>query len=120
MAMATVRVSPGMLPPIINTTPNSPRVCTKVSTVADKSPGQASGSSTRHSVCQKESPLTAAASARSRGMASKARWMGCTMKGMLNTTEATTRPVKLKLSCTPKCVASQAPTGEAAPRPTSR
>ena len=57
-----VRVWPGMLPPTISTTPNSPSVCTKVSTIADSTPGQASGSSTRQKVDQKPSPLTAAAS----------------------------------------------------------
>ena len=62
MAMAIVFVSPGMLPPIISTTPNSPKVCTKVSTIADSTPGQASGNSTRQKVCQADRPLTAAAS----------------------------------------------------------
>ena len=109
-----------MLPPIISTTPNSPSVWTKVSTIADRMPGQASGSSTRQKVCQPLSPHTAAASARFSGIASKARCTGCTMKGMLNTSEAISRPAKLKVILMSKVSSIQAPNGEPAPSDTSR
>jgi hypothetical protein len=55
-------VSPGMLPPIISTTPNSPSVCEKGRAMAESSPGHARCSSIRQKVYQVLKPLTVAAS----------------------------------------------------------
>ena len=115
-----VRVSPGMLPPTISTTPNSPRVWTNVSTQADTTPGQASGSSTRQKVCHALRPLTWQASISGRGMDSNARCMGCTMNGTLNTTEASNKPQKLNASCTPSTCAAHCPSTDCPPTSTSR
>jgi hypothetical protein len=120
MEMATVRVSPGILPPTIRTTPNSPRVCANVITAAERTPGQASGSSMRIRACQKPSPQQRVASWMSGEIDSKARCMGCTANGMLKTTEATTRPVKLKASVPPVIASNQRPRGDCPPMATSR
>ena len=87
-ATDSTRVAPGMLPPIISTTPNSPIVWANVRTKADKRPGQASGSSIRRKVSQGVMPLTQAASRTSAGKASKARCIGCTANGRLISTES--------------------------------
>src|SRR5229473_6810905 len=47
MSMATVRVTPGMLPPTMSTTPNSPTVWAKLKAVPVINPGTESGSTTR-------------------------------------------------------------------------
>jgi len=90
-----------MLPPIISTTPNSPTVCATVSTSEETIPGHASGSSTRLNALQRDRPLTQAASRTSCGIASKARCIGCTAKGRLNTIEASSNPSKLNASGRP-------------------
>ena len=84
MAMEIVFVSPGMLPPTISTTPNSPSVCAKVSTIAERTPGQASGSSMRRKMRQRDRPQHPAAARTSPGIASKARCIGWMAKGRLN------------------------------------
>ena len=101
MAMAMVCVSPGMLPPTISTTPNSPSVWAKVSTMAETTPGQASGNSMRRSMRRGDMPQHSAASRTSGAIASKARCIGWMAKGRLKTTEATSRPWKEKVSWRP-------------------
>jgi hypothetical protein len=51
-------------------------------------------------------------------MASKARWIGCTRKGMLKITDASSSPTKLKVSRMPRFSPSQRPIGEAPPNDT--
>ena len=70
-----------MLPPIISTTPNSPTVCAKPSTLAVTKPGRASGSATLKKRSQGLARSVAAASSGRSGIASKACCSGCTTKG---------------------------------------
>ena len=118
--MLSVRVSPGMLPPTISTTPNSPSVCAAVRATPPSRPGHASGNSIRAKVRQLPSPDTQAASRSELGMDAKARWMGCAMKGRLTSTLANSRPSKLNTSLRSRWPASQAPAGEPWPSASSR
>ena len=72
-----------MLPPIISTTPNSPTVCAKPSTLAVTKPGRASGSATLKKRSQGEARSVAAASSMRSGTASKACCKGWMTKGMV-------------------------------------
>ena len=56
--------------------------------MADNTPGQTKGSSTRQNVAQLPRPQTAAASFKLAGTDSNERCMGCTKNGILNNTEA--------------------------------
>ncbi len=87
-----VLVSPGMLPPTISTTPNSPTVCAIVITSAETMPGQASGSSMRHNVRCQDNPQHSAACRTSTGMDSKARSIGISANGRLKISDPTRSP----------------------------
>ena len=110
MEIETVLVSPGMAPPTIRITPNSPRVWANVSTAALVMPRQANGSSIRRKICHLDKPLTSAASRISGLIASKARCIGCMAKGKLTMSEATRIPVKENTSGKPKIVFPPRPT----------
>ena len=71
-----------MLPPIINTTPNSPTVWAKLRMAAVINPGRASGTTTLKKVSSGEARRVAATSSGRLPMASKAFCNGCTTKGM--------------------------------------
>ena len=103
MASEATRVTPGMLPPIISTTPNSPTVWAKLSTVPASSAGLMLGSSTRHKVTRRGLPSVSAASVSDAGRPWKPAWIGCTMNGRLKIVEPTTSPAKLNTSCKSKC-----------------
>ncbi len=120
MEIDSTRVSPGMLPPIIRMTPNSPSVCAKVSAMAETMPGQASGSSMRRIVSQRDRPLTKAASRTFGGMASNARWIGCTANGRLMISEATRMPAKLNTSWPPNTDLSAPPKADCGEKARSR
>jgi len=83
-------------------------------------PGQASGSSMRHSERDSDRPQQAAASRTCGAIDSKPRWIGCTANGRLNSTEAATSPSKLKASGLPKSARQTLPSEDSAPMPTSR
>ena len=55
----------------------------------------------RYTVCHKVRPQHCAASRTSGVIASNARCIGCTANGMLNSTDATTSPLKLNASVCP-------------------
>jgi len=59
----TVRVTPAKFPPTINATPNSPRVCAKLSTAASPLRAATTGKITRQNVLRPPAPRTADASA---------------------------------------------------------
>ena len=81
MAMETTRVSPGMLPPIISTTPNSPTVCANVRTQAVTNPRKESGTATVKKASRGRARRLAAASSGPGPTAANAPWSGCTMNG---------------------------------------
>ena len=91
-----------------------------MSTAADSTPGQASGSSIRANACHRDSPQHCAASRTSGGIAANARCSGCTANGMLTITDATTRPVNVNASGAPKRRSNAGPSGLCAPSATSR
>ena len=120
MAIDTVFVSPGMLPPTISTTPNSPSVCAKVSTAAVSTPGHASGSSMRVKIRHGDMPQHAAAARTSSGMASNARCIGWIANGRFTSSDATSRPAKLNASVWPVAATNARPSGDSPPKATSR
>ena len=81
--METVRVTPGRFPPTINTTPNSPIVWAKLSTMPVTMPGRARGTTTRQKVARRDTPRHHEASTSRRSTAAKAEVNGWTAKGRL-------------------------------------
>ena len=75
------RVLPGMFPPTISTTPNSPIVWAKVRTAAVRKPRSESGAATVRKASSGDARSAAAASRGPRPSDSKAAWSGCTMNG---------------------------------------
>ena len=116
--METVRVTPGMFPPTINTTPNSPMVCAKLRTNPASNPAHDCGTITRKKVSQEETPSVHAASINFRSTVRKAEAMGCTVKGMLYKVEATTRPSKVNGNPWPTMDAYPRPNGLSGPMST--
>src|SRR5215472_12434163 len=98
MAVDITRVRPGMLPPIIRMTPNSPTVWAKPSTAPVKRPGLASGSATVQKARRGEARSVAATSSGRSPIAAKALRIGCTTNGIDETIEPMTRPVKVNAS----------------------
>ena len=96
MAVDMTRVRPGMLPPIIKTTPNSPTVWANPSTAPLRSPGLASGRATVQKARAGEARKVAATSSGRSPTAAKALRIGCTTNGIEARIEAMTRPVKVK------------------------
>ena len=74
-------MTPGRLPPIISTTPNSPTVWAKVRIEAVRNPGAASGTATEKKASSGEARSVAATSSGRSPTASKAVCNGWTMKG---------------------------------------
>ena len=109
-----------MLPPIISTTPNSPTVCAKPSTVAVTNPGRASGSATLKKRSHGAARKVAAASSVRSGIASKACCSGWTTNGIEYSTEATTSPPKLNGSRPRPSACVSWPTGPCGPISSSR
>src|SRR5436305_15178149 len=79
----TVRVTPGIFPPTMSTTPNSPMVCAKDSAAPVTSPGTESGAITRKNVRTEEAPRVAEAAMSLRSTLAKDVEKGCTAKGRL-------------------------------------
>src|SRR5262249_29387204 len=82
MAVDITRVRPGMLPPIIRMTPNSPTVWAKPSTAPVKRPGLASGNATVQKARRGEARKVAATSRGRSPTAAKALRIGCTTNGI--------------------------------------
>src|SRR5579884_1403865 len=92
MLIESVRVAPGMLPPTIRTTPNSPIVCAKLSATPVTNPEKERGTVTRQNVRNFDAPRTAEAF-RSRGStAENDAANGWTEKGKLYRIDPMTRP----------------------------
>src|SRR3990172_9129541 len=94
--MDTVRVIPGIFPPTINTTPNSPTVWAKLRTMPVVSPLTESGIVTRKNVSHLEMPRVQDASNSLESTAAKADEKGWTANGKLYNTEAINRPSNVK------------------------
>src|SRR5215469_4238099 len=92
MSIETVRVTPGMLPPTIRTTPNSPIVWAKDSTVPVISPADESGAITRMNVRSGEAPSVPEAAISLESTEENEVAKGCTAKGRLYRIDPTTRP----------------------------
>src|SRR6056300_272200 len=120
MATARVLVSPGMLPPTISTTPNSPSVWANVKTTAVNTPGHTSGNSTRQNACQVDMPQQAAASRQSWCSFSNTRCMGCTANGTFTSTDATHNPAKLNTRGCPNQLVNHWPSQLCCPNTTSK
>src|SRR6266404_364270 len=96
MEIEIVRVSPGMLPPTIKTTPNSPTVCAKLKTTPARMPLQESGTMTRKKVAQRDTPRHQDASTKRRSTPANAAMKGCTANGKVYRMEANKSPGKEK------------------------
>ncbi len=116
MAVDITRVRPGMLPPIMSTTPNSPTVWAKPSTEPLSRPGLASGSATVQKARVGEARKVAATSSGRSPMAAKALRIGCTTKGSEARIEAMTRPVNVKASVRAPQRLATMPPGPSGPR----
>jgi len=92
MEMESVRVTPGMLPPIISTTPNSPTVWVNASTAAVNRKGRTNGSNTRTRILPRPGDRSSAASRMSRSTERKPEVMGCTAKGQAEENRADHQP----------------------------
>src|ERR1700688_4999638 len=101
MLIDSVRVTPGMLPPTISTTPNSPIVCANVSATPVTSPENDKGTITRQKVRNFDTPSTADAFRSRESTAENEAANGCTAKGRLYSTDPMTRPSKVKASVCP-------------------
>src|SRR5438046_7311360 len=111
MLIDNVRVTPGILPPTISTTPNSPIVCAKVSAVAVTTPEIESGTITRQNVRSFGTPNTAdAASSRESTLENEVA-RGCTANGGLYSTDPMTSPVKVKAKVCPVIDCHHLPSG---------
>src|SRR5260370_42558594 len=93
--METVRVTPGILPPIISTTPNSPRVWANARTTPVTKPDRESGTTTRKKVRSGEAPSVAEAASNLRSTDENDAAKGCTANGKLYRTEPITNPVNV-------------------------
>src|SRR5271165_855372 len=120
MLMETVRVTPGILPPIMSTTPNSPMVCAKAKATPVINPGTESGTTTRKKVRSGEAPSVAEAASSLRSTDEKEAAKGCTANGRLYKMEAITKPVKVNARVCPVRDCHQRPSGLCEPRATSK
>src|ERR1700678_2150757 len=96
--MDNVRVAPGIFPPSISTTPNSPTVWVNASTALVSTERRAIGSTTETNTFHGLAPSPAAASTSPLSTAENPATRGCTAKGKLYSTEPTSNPVKLNAS----------------------
>src|SRR5216684_878258 len=120
MSIETVRVTPAKFPPTINTTPNSPRVCAKLSTAAVTTPGSDNGRITRQNVRKPPAPSTAEASSSFRSTPSNEAISGCTANGKLYSTDARISPPNVNASPCPKSAIHSLPIGPRATIDSSR
>src|SRR5271165_3768778 len=120
MAVDITRVRPGILPPIIRMTPNSPTVCAKPSTAPLRRPGLASGRATVQKARVGEARSVAATSSGRSPIAAKALRIGCTTNGMEARIEPMTRPVKVNARVRAPQRLAMAPPGPSGPSATRR
>src|SRR5262249_38022824 len=113
--MESVRVTPGILPPTIKTTPNSPMVWAKHRAVAVTKPETDSGTTTRQNVLSLETPSTADAASTRESTLETAAANGCTANGRLYNTEPMTNPSKVKARVCPVMDCHHRPSGERCP-----
>src|SRR5207245_11534069 len=83
MSIETVRVTPGMLPPTMSTTPNSPMVWAKLRTTPVTTPAIDNGNVTRTNVASRDIPRVHEASTNYGFTCTKAYeqvWTACDMR----------------------------------------
>src|SRR5215475_11136755 len=115
MLIESVRVTPGMLPPTMSTTPNSPMVCAKLSAIPVTKPEVESGTSTRQKVRNFEAPNTSDADNRRESTDPSDEANGCTANGMLYSTEPITKPSNVNARLCPVIPCHQRPSGLRSP-----
>src|SRR5713101_1640460 len=113
-----VRVTPGMLPPTISTTPNSPSVCAKLRANPVTSPAFESGSTIWRNVCAGEWPSDAEARSSLASTAPNDAANGCTANGRLYNKDPITNPSNVKARLWPVSDSHQRPSGLREPRAT--
>src|SRR5436190_22253927 len=99
--METVRVTPGIFPPTIRTTPNSPIVCAKLNATPVTNPGTDSGRITRKNVLSFEAPNVEDAAINRGSTLANAAAKGCTANGKLYRIDPITRPSNVNASVWP-------------------
>src|SRR6267143_499234 len=114
-----VRVTPGILPPTMSTTPNSPSVCAKLSANPVTSPAFERGSTMRRKVCTGEWPSDAEARSRLESTAPNDAANGGTANGRLYNKDPITSPSKVKARVWPVSDFHQLPSGLREPSATS-
>src|SRR5271157_5310967 len=119
MSIEMVRVTPGIFPPTISTTPNSPSVCAKLSVNPVDNPALERGSTTRRNVWIGELPRDAEARSRAESTAPNDEANGCTAKGRLYNNEPITKPSNVKARVCPVSDSHQRPSGLRDPSATS-
>src|SRR3954469_26063595 len=92
--MEATFVSPGILPPIINTIPNSPMVCANVRTTPVNNDERMFGNKIFETVFHLLLPNVYEASLNDGESPANPAWIGCTINGKLYNTEAITKPGK--------------------------
>src|SRR5437763_14136728 len=95
MSIETVLVTPGMLPPTIRTTPNSPMVWAKLSGTPVTSPEIDNGRTIRKKVLNLETPSVCEAAIRRGSTAANEAANGCTADGRLYGIEPITSTTKV-------------------------
>src|SRR6266516_2770096 len=117
--MERVRVAPGILPPTMSTTPNSPRVWAKVKTMPVTTPETESGKITFAKVRSFETPSDIDAASKRASTAENDAAKGCTANGRLYRTDPMTRPWKVNAKVWPVIEDHQRPNGLRCPRASS-
>src|SRR5215467_1674683 len=118
MSMETVRVTPGILPPTMRTTPNSPMVWAKDRTMPEIRPAEDSGAITRTNVRSGDAPSVADAAISLESTEENDEANGCTAKGRLYRIDPITRPQNVKARVWPVSEIHQRPSGLRGPSAT--
>src|SRR5678816_2151692 len=95
MSIETVRVTPGIFPPTISTTPNSPMVWAKLRATPVTNPDRDKGKMTRKHVRIREAPRVCEAATSRETTAENEAAKGPTANGRLYTMDPTTSPSKV-------------------------
>src|SRR3954468_4846711 len=109
--MESVRVTPGMLPPTISTTPNSPMVWAKLSAIPVTSPEVDKGKMIRKNVLTREAPSVWEAATNRGSTAENEAAKGCTANGKLYKIDPITRPSKVNTRVCPVKACQARPKG---------
>src|SRR5258708_5079408 len=110
---------PGMLPPTISTTPNSPMVWAKLRATPVTTPETDKGKTTRKKVRSREAPNVCEAATNRESTAANEAAKGCTANGKLYRIDPINRPSKVNARVLPVIAYQPRPNGLCAPSATS-